>query len=232
MFNGATSAELIAIKAGDVNNSYSLQGNSVGPRKAKTLLVTSTEETNEIEVQFEAGELVAAQYKIGSKGGEHILSVDGLPETTYVISDDRTFLTVALAGEDLQEPFTLRFDDAVEEVLLDPSYTAEAYDVSGANFSLSLKQASSILENESVLSFSPTVLKDISVIRSTGEKSLVGATILISDALGRVVLNQIIGAESFELKLSDLPTGQSGALMYSISNSQEAIASGVLLLSK
>ncbi|MFK8057718.1 MAG: peroxidase family protein [Saprospiraceae bacterium] len=231
LFNGSATADLIAIKAGDVNNSFSFQQPTVGPRTAKFLAVSADlDEDTKVTVQFEAQGLVAAQYRLQLNGGERIASVDGLPQGAFVVSDDQSSISVALAGDELNTPFVIRFNEAVEQLVLDESYTAEAYDANGTSFSLALKQSLGGLAQSSEVTFSPTILKEQSVLRSTNEASLIGATIIATDALGRMVLNEVIGSESFELRRSDLPANLSGSLIYSIEGPQIQPVSGILLL--
>jgi len=231
LFNGSSTANLVAIKAGDVNDSFSAQQTSIGPRASKNLVSSKeTDRPNEVAVHFQAQDLVAAQYRLQLPAGESILSVDGLPQGAYLLSEDGTSLTVALAGDELKTPFSIQFKTSFQELVLDQSYTAEAYDESGAVFSLSLKQAASVHSETASTTFSPTVLKDKSVLRSSSEHSLIGSTIVVSDALGRVILNQVIESESFELLRSDIPVGTSGSLFYRVDGSDMQPISGVLLI--
>ena len=230
LFNGTATASLIAIKAGDVNNSFTAQRPNIGPRSAKALLVSSNDEiSNEISVAFEDSGLIATQFRLEFPEESRIVGLSGLPQGAYSVSSDRTFVSVALAGEELIEPFVITLNQAVNTIGISNDFKSEAYSSDGTAFSLTLKQAEeSVLRGPVV--FSPTILKDVSVLKSTQNTSLKGSSIVVTNVLGRVVLNEEIESESFELRRSDLPLDLSGSLIYSVSGPQIQPVSGILLL--
>jgi len=232
LFNGSATAELIAIKAGDVNNSISLGGNGVGPRSSRNIVIRPTENEFELEVQLEDADVVATQYRLRLSGEDEFVAVKGLAEGRYVISGDRKVLTVALAGREASSTYVIQLNGSAKALKLDESYTPEAYDLAGSLSSLSLKQVTNLANAAANLSFNPTLLKDQSILESSEQTSLVGSTLLVTDALGRVLLDRVIESESFELNRSDLPAGASGSLIYTVTKSQRALATGILFLSQ
>lgn len=232
LFNGSGTAELIAIKVGDVNNSFTVQTPRVAPRSSQRLIVASGKESNEVMIDFESESLVASQYKLELTGDERIVAVEGISPGSFVISEDRKSLRVALAGNELMNTLAIRLDAPFKGLVFDEDYAAEAYDKSGTKFSLSLKQETSSIVAAFNLVFSPTLLEDQSVLRSTSGHSLLGASIMITDVTGRVLLKEVIESETFILNRSALPAGISGSLIYKVAGSQDQHTTGILLLTQ
>ncbi len=233
LFNGSAQASLIAIKAGDVNNSFSAQGTSIAPRSTKSLSIHASEgKSNQISVSLVDEDLVAAQYRLTFSDERHVVGVIGLPNGAYTLSEDRSSITVALAGIELAQPFTLQLDGELSQIEFDASFTSEAYSESGSVYSLSLKQPEGTHSAPPSFTFNPTILKDQSILQSSDNTPLSGASIIVTDALGRVVLNQVIESETFELRRSDLPLDLSGSVIYNVYGKEIQPVSGILLLAK
>jgi hypothetical protein len=232
LFDGADSAALVAIKIGDLNESYQVQStNPLQPREQRLLTVSSHPERPEVvRMQAIAEDLVAVQYRLALEPGVSIVEVKGLPEGLYRISEDGNAIAIALAGLETQTVFELVLSRPSSDLTLSSDFLAEAYDASGVAYSLAIEAVELSVAPTSLAGFTPNVFAVQTVLTAPAGSSLQNASLLITDALGRVLIQRELTGSEFTLTRDMLPAAQAGSLFYSIEGPELQPISGILLL--
>ncbi len=204
LYDGVATAQLTAVKIGDVNQSLTFAPR-LQPRSVVAYQLEQLEDQRQLRLVSTATEEVAAQFELVVQGAGHIAAVAGLDEGDYLLLDGGRTLRVATLPTAEALAITITTSEPGAQLAL-TSFEPLSYDAAGNARRIQLQQGASATAEAQVATLSPTLLTDVATLQTTIDLSAGATAFVCLDALGREVLRKPLIDQQLLLRRNELPS--------------------------